>query len=109
VFDAAAVDEDKLMEAALELGAEDIQSGDGVVTVLTEPGAYFGVKDGLEKRGFKPQGGEVTMIPDTTTRLEGKDAESMVKLISALEDHDDVQNVHVNADIDDEVYERFST
>jgi YebC/PmpR family DNA-binding regulatory protein len=108
VFEASGVDEDKLMEAALELGAEDIQSGAEVVTVLTEPGHYIEVKEGLEKKGFKPAGGEVAMLPDTTVKLEGKDAESMVKTINALEDHDDVQNVYVNADIDDELFEKLS-
>ncbi len=108
VFDAAEVDEDKLMEAALEAGAEDLQSGDGSVTVLTEPSSFITVKEALEKQGFKPAGAEVAMLPETTLRLEGKDAESTVKLINALEDHDDVQNVYVNAEIDDEVFERLS-
>lgn len=107
-FDADAVDEDKLMEAALELGAEDIQNVDGVVTVLTEPGAYLDIKESLVKKGFKPSDGEVTMIPDTQVRLEGKDAEQVVKLINILEDHDDVQNVYVNADIDESVIEQMS-
>lgn len=108
VFESAAVDEDKLMEAAIEVGAEDLQSGGESVTVLTEPSNYFGVKESLEKRGFSPVGGEVAMLPESTIRLEGKEAESMVKLINALEDHDDVQNVYVNADIDDELFERLS-
>ena len=107
VFEASAVDEDKLMEAALELGAEDIQSGGETVTVLTEASKYIDVKEALEKKGFKPAGGEVAMLPETTIRLEGKDAESMVKTINALEEHDDVQNVYVNADIDEEVFERL--
>ena len=64
-------------------------------------------KEALEKKGFKPAGGEVAMLPETTIRLEGKDAESMVKTINALEEHDDVQNVYVNADIDEEVFERL--
>jgi YebC/PmpR family DNA-binding regulatory protein len=108
VFDATAVDEDKLMEAALDAGAEDLQSGGEAVTVLTEPGAYITVKEALEKKGFKPVGGEVARLPETTIRLEGKDAESMVKLINALEDHDDVQNVYVNSDIDEEVFDRLA-
>ena len=106
VFEAGSVDEDKLMEAALELGAEDIQSQDDTVTVLTEASKYIDVKEALEKAGFKPAGGEVAMLPETTVKLEGKEAESMARTISALEDHDDVQNVYVNADIDDEVFER---
>lgn len=105
VFESGAVDEDKLMEAALEAGAEDIQSEDGVVQVITGPGDYLDVKEKLEKGGFKPAGGEVAMVAETLTRLEGKDAEHMAKLIASLEDHDDVQNVYHSADIDEEVFE----
>jgi len=105
-FEAGAVDEDKLMEAALDAGADDVQSGDGVLTVLTEPNAYFTVKEGLEKKGFVPTQSGLGMVPDTTIHLAGKDAEAMARLINALEEHDDVKNVYANADIDDEVYER---
>ena len=104
-FDAAAISEDQVMEAALELGADDVQANDGVIQVLTEPGAYITIKEGLEKRGFKPMGGDVSMHADVATRLEGHDAETMAKLITALEDHDDVQNVYTNADIDEDVME----
>ena len=93
------------MEAALELGADDIQSQDGVVQVVTEPGQYLDTKDALEKKGFKAAGGEVAMVPDSTQRLEGNDALAMAKLITHLEDHDDVQNVYTNADIDAEVFD----
>jgi YebC/PmpR family DNA-binding regulatory protein len=108
VFDAAAVDEDTLMEAALDAGAEDLQTGGGTVTVITEPQAFFAVKETLEKKGFAPTTSEVALLPDNTLRLEGKEAEQMVKVINVLEEHDDVQNVYVNADIDDEVFERLS-
>src|SRR5947207_11138063 len=94
VFEAGSVDEDQLMEAALEVGAEDIQTQDGVVQVLTEPHTYLDVKASLEKKGFKPAHGEVAMVPEATTHLAGKDAEHMAKLINSLEDHDDVQNVY---------------
>ena len=103
VFEASTVDEDKLMEAALDAGAEDVQSEGEVVQVLTEPGAYMDVKDKLEKKGFKPAGGEVAMMPDVHKRVEGKEAEQVAKLINNLEDHDDVQNVYSNADIDEAV------
>jgi len=105
-FEAGKVNEDVLMEAALDLGADDVQAGDGVLTVLTEPGAYFTVKEGLEKKGLVPAQSELGLVPDTTVRLEGKVAEAMARLINALEEHDDVKNVYSNADIDDEVYER---
>lgn len=109
VFEAGTIDEDKLMEAALDLGAEDVQSSDGDLTVLTDQGKYFDVKEGLEKQGFKPISSEVGMMPDTTIHLDGKEAESMARLVTALEDHDDVQNVYFNADIDDEVLESVAS
>ena len=104
-FDASLVDEDKLMEQALELNALDIQTSDGVVQVVTEPGAYLDIKETLEKKGFKAAGGEVGMVPEMTKRVEGKEAEQLAKLINGLEEHDDVQNVFSNADIDDDVLE----
>lgn len=108
VFDAAAVDEEKLLEAALEAGADDMLTEGGSVTVLTEPALFLGVKETLEKQGFKPAEAEVARLPETLLRLEGKEADALVKLINIMEDHDDVQHVYVNADIDDEVYERLS-
>ena len=108
VFEAGKVDEDKLMEAALEAGADDVKTGDGELTVLTEPAAYFTVKEGLEKKGFAPTASELGMVPDSTIHLAGKEAETMAKLLNALEEHDDVKNVFTNADIDDEVFERVS-
>lgn len=108
VFEPGAVDEDRLLEAALEVGAEDVQSDPDSVTVLTEPAHLMAVKEALDKLGFKAAAAEVAMIPDNLIRLEGREAESMVKLINALEEHDDVQNVYVNADIDDSVFEQFA-
>jgi YebC/PmpR family DNA-binding regulatory protein len=108
VFDAAAVDQEQLLDAALEAGAEDLQAEGGSVTVFTEPAAFLPVQEALAAKGFTAELGEVAMVPETLLRLEGKEAEAMVKLINALEDHDDVQHVYVNADIDDEVYERLA-
>ena len=107
-FEAGSVDEEKLLDASLMAGAEDLLSEAGTLTVLTEPATFVAVKEALEKQGFAPANSEVAMLPDAMIRLEGKEAEAMVKLINALEDHDDVQNVYVNADIDDEVYEKFA-
>jgi YebC/PmpR family DNA-binding regulatory protein len=108
VFEAGAVDEEKLLDAALAAGAEDLLSAPDTLTVLTEPASFVAVKEALEKQGFAPETSEIAMLPESTIRLEGKEAEKMVKLINALEDHDDVQNVYVNADIDDEVYEKLA-
>ena len=102
IFESGAVDEDKLMEAALDLGADDLQTEGETVTVLTEPGAYMSVKEGLEKRGFKPAGGEVALLPDNTIAVGGHEAETLAKLMGMLEEHDDVQNVYANADLPEE-------
>ncbi|MBI5529127.1 MAG: YebC/PmpR family DNA-binding transcriptional regulator [Deltaproteobacteria bacterium] len=107
-FEAGAVDEEKLLEAALDLGADDVQSGDGVLTVLTDPAAYFAVKEGLEQKGLKPVESGLGFLPDTTVRLDGKVAEAMARLLAALEEHDDVKNVYANAEIDDEIFDRVA-
>jgi YebC/PmpR family DNA-binding regulatory protein len=102
------VGEDKLMEAALEAGADDVRSdGDGFL-VETEAGKMHDVLEQLEKKGMKPLHSEVGMYPDNSVRLEGDDAAQMVKLVQALEDHDDVQNVYANYDIDDALMEQLS-
>ncbi len=93
--------EDKVMEVALEAGAEDvITDDDGAIEVITEPGTFEAVKDALEKAGLKPEVAEVTMRPENTIELTGEDAARMQRLLDVLEDLDDVQNVFHNAAID---------
>ena len=106
VFESGTVDEDALMEAALEVGADDVRSEGDVLVVVTEAGKMVDVKEALEKRGLKVAHSEVGMYPDNTVHLEGHEAEVMVKLVQHLEDHDDVQNVYANYDVDDAVLER---
>ncbi|WP_444928453.1 YebC/PmpR family DNA-binding transcriptional regulator [Microbulbifer sp. SSSA002] len=102
----AGVDEDALMDAALEAGAEDIESSDdGSVEVTTEFQDYLTVKDALVAAGFTPDSAEVAMIPSTTIPLDKDGAEKVLALIEMLEDLDDVQNVYTNADISAEVME----
>jgi YebC/PmpR family DNA-binding regulatory protein len=97
-------DEDELMEAALEAGAEDIQANtDGSFEVLTVWEDFGSVKAALEEAGFVPDEGEVTMIADTTVPVDADGAETLMGLVEALEDLDDVQNVYTNVDIPDEV------
>ena len=97
-------DEEKIMEFALEAGAEDVVSNDdGSVDVLTTPEAFGEIKDVLLADGVEPESAEVTMQASTMTTLDVKDASTMIKLIELLEDLDDVQNVYSNADISDEV------
>lgn len=91
-------DEDKLMEAALEAGAEDIVTNDdGSIEVVTAPNDFPAVRDGLEKAGFKADLAEVTMKPTTESTLSGDDAAKMQKLLDAIESIDDVQEVYTNA------------
>ncbi len=94
-------DEDALMEAALEAGASDfISNDDGSFEVITAPNDYAKIKADLEAAGFKAEDGEVTMRAQNETELEGEDAQKMQKLIDALEDLDDVQNVYTSAVLD---------
>ena len=90
--------EDKLMEAALEAGAEDVVTNDdGSLEVLTGPYEFAAVKAALERAGFKAEIGEVTMKPENETELGGDDAQKMQKLLDALEGLDDVQGVYTSA------------
>jgi YebC/PmpR family DNA-binding regulatory protein len=108
VFEKAGVDEDKLMEAALDAGAEDVRTDGDVFLVVTEAGGMLHVREALEKKTFKPAHSEVGMYPDNSVHLDGSDAEQMMKLVQTLEDHDDVQNVYANYDIDDALLEKLS-
>ncbi len=108
IFDASAVEEDALLEAAMEAGAEDIQTEDGQHVVYTDPQDFEAVRQALTGAGFEPEVAEVTMKPDTTVRVEGQQAEKVLRLLEALEDHDDVQNVYANFDIPDEVMEQVT-
>ena len=106
---AAGVDEDKLMEAALEAGVDDVVTNeDGSVDVLTSPDGFELVKEALLKAGLAPESAEVTQRASTSTQLSQDDAEKMVRLLERLEDLDDVQNVYSNADISEEILEQIA-
>ena len=97
-------DEDAVMEAAIEAGAEDVVvDSDDSIEVLTDPADFETVRDRIVAAGLKPETAQVTMRASTNSTLEAKEAASMVKLLEALEDLDDVQEVYSNADISDEV------
>ena len=97
-------DEDAIMEAAIEAGAEDIVVDDeGSIEVLTEPAEFEKVRDAMRKAGFEPESAQLTMRASTNSELDVNDAGSMVKLLETLEDLDDVQEVYSNADISDDV------
>jgi len=98
-------DEDAVMAAALEVGAEDVQTlDDGAIEVVTTPEEFSAVKDGLIAAGLQPEADEVAMRAAVNTPVEGDVAEKLVKLIDTLEDLDDVQEVFHNAEIPEEAY-----
>ncbi|MBT8445335.1 MAG: YebC/PmpR family DNA-binding transcriptional regulator [Gammaproteobacteria bacterium] len=100
----AGVDEDAIMEAAIEAGAEDVVANDdGSVDVLTDPAEFERVKAGLDAGGAEPEVAEVTMRASVAATLGEKEASSMMKLLEMLEDLDDVQQVYSNAEIPDEI------
>jgi YebC/PmpR family DNA-binding regulatory protein len=102
---APGVDEDKLLDAALEAGAEDVEgNNDGSVDVTTVWEDFGAVKAALEEAGFAAEDGEVTMVAATTVPVDAAGAEKLMGLVDALEDLDDIQNVYTNVDIPDEVF-----
>lgn len=102
--DGQAIDEDKIMELALEAGAEDIESNDdGSVVVITDPDGFESVKQCLVDAGFQPAMSEITQVASTQAELSKDDAEKLLGLVDALEDLDDVQEVYTNAEISAEI------
>lgn len=108
VFEKDKIDEEKLINLALEAGAEDVREMDKEYEVLTEPAAFERVKRQLEEANLKPSYVEVSMVPQSTVRLTGKEAQQMLRLMESLEDSDDVQHVYANFDIPDEEMEQIS-
>lgn len=101
----AELDEDRLLEAALEAGAVDvIVHSDGAIEVQTEFADFMAVKDAMTAAGFVHEHADIQMLPATTVALDVSGAESILGLIDALEDLDDVQNVYTNADISDDIF-----
>ena len=102
-IDKSRIDEDSLMEIALDAGAEDVKDEGDFFEVITEPIDFDAVKDAVDAAGIQYDVAEVTMIPQTDTKLEGKEAEQMVRFMEALDDCDDIQQFYTNADIPDEI------
>lgn len=94
------VDEEELMMAALEAGADDMKQEEESYEVTTAPENFEAVKEALEGSGLTVESAEITMLPKNTVKVEGAQAEKVLKLIEILEEHDDVQNVYANFDID---------
>lgn len=101
-IDASRYDEEALMMAALEAGAEDMQREDETYVVSTDPASFHGVQDALRERGIVFEQAELAMVPKAMVEVAGAEAQRLVRLLEALEDLDDVQKVWSNADIDEE-------
>lgn len=95
------LDEDEIMLNAIDAGAQDFNTEDDLYEIVCDPADLQPVRESLEKAGIKIASAEVTMAPQTTVNLEGNKAEQMMRLMEALEDHDDVQNVYANFEIED--------
>lgn len=102
---AEGVDEDELLMVALEAGAEDMSSEDDVFEITVAPDNFETVKSALEGAGYKIAMAEITMLPKTTVALAGKEAQQMLRLMDMLDEHDDVQKVHANFDIPEDIFE----
>ena len=102
------IDEDKLIEVALETGAQDVREEENEYEVITEPASFDAVKKAIDTAGFKCIQAQISMIPRNTVKLNEDRAGQMLKLMEKLEDNDDVQDVYANFDIPDEVMERLS-
>jgi len=107
-IDSDKVDEDRLLKVALEAGAEDVKNEGSQFEVITDPSDFEKVKKAIEDAKIPYTLAHITMIPKSTVKLEGKQAEQMLNLMQALEDLDDVSHVYANFDIDDELMEAMA-
>jgi len=108
LVDKKTVDEDKMMEIALDAGAEDIREAENELEIITSPGSFENVRKALENAGLQYLEAKVDMVPQTTVKLDGDKAVSMLKLMEKMEDNDDVQHVYANFDIPDAIMEKLS-
>lgn len=108
IFDKDKVNEEKLIEIALDAGADDVNEEEAEFEVMIPPASLEKVKQAFDKAGFKHTVAEVSMIPQNTIKLDGKKAEQMIKLMEALEDNDDVSHVYANFDIPEEIMEAIN-
>jgi YebC/PmpR family DNA-binding regulatory protein len=108
IFSKDEVNEDELMEIVLEAGGDDVADEESEYEVITDPGSFEDVKSAIDDAGMKYLLAEISMVPQTTVKLDEQKAGQMLKLMEKMEDNDDVQNVYANFDIPDEVMERLS-
>lgn len=105
---AEGLDEDEVMELALEAGAQDVTHEDDSFEISTDPQDFEAVRTAVEDKGWQIDFSEITMIPQNTVKLEGKSAEQMLKMMDALDDNDDLQKIYANFDISEEEMMRLS-
>ena len=108
VLPKSAAKEDDLMNIVLEAGGEDLKDEGEHWEIITDPAAYEAVLEAVKKAGITPTSSSIAMIPQNYIKLEGAQASQMIRLLEALEDHDDVQNVHANFDIDQKLLEEVA-
>lgn len=108
IVEVGSIDEDELMTVAIDAGAEDVTQDESSYEIVTDPADMMAVRGALEAAGIAFQSAELAMLPKNTVKLEGGDAKKMLRLIEALEDSDDVQEVHANFDISEEVLEALA-
>src|SRR5207244_2926131 len=101
----AKADEEKLLNAALDAGADDMNDDGSAWEIVTSPETFEAVRDAVKKLGIEPASAEVAMIPQNYVKLQGKEAQQMLRLMEALDDHDDVQHVWANFDIEEKEIE----
>jgi transcriptional/translational regulatory protein YebC/TACO1 len=101
IVDAEKATEDQLMNIVLEAGGDDIRDQGGAWEILSAPEAHEAIQKALEKAGIPVEQAEIAMVPKNTVKLEGKNAQNMQKLYDALDEHDDVQSVYGNYELDE--------
>ncbi len=104
-FSSDKVDEETVFDIAIDAGADDVTKEDSEIVVITSTDSFEDVKNALKENGLEYDSADVTMIPQNNVKIEGKEAEHMIRLMEALEDSDDVQNVYANFDIDEQILE----
>jgi YebC/PmpR family DNA-binding regulatory protein len=105
VVEKAKADEDKLLNAALDAGADDMNDDGGAWEIVTAPEKFEGVRDAIKALGVEVANAEIAMIPQNYVKLQGKEAQQMLRLFEAIDDHDDVQHVWANFDIEEKEIE----
>ncbi len=108
IVEAEGVDEDELLEISLEAGAEDMTNEDGMFQITTDPASFEDVRSALEEAGVDMESAELSKIPENTVEVSEKDAPKVLRLMDALENHDDVQNVYANFDIPEDILEALA-